>query len=1173
DLSFLSNNTWNVNISNPSMLFTTPTSFTTTNGWQQAVINFTTGAVTNSEQYIVIGNLQNKPGISKTPSPVNTGTCVYGSVTNGAYYYIDNVTLTTNSVTAIFNLPTGICTTQSVALNSLVSPSGGTFSGPYVTNNAGNWSFNAASTATIGSFSIAYNYTVNGCAYTIFKQIQVGSTHTVTATSNTNIICSNLSQNTATLTANSTTTGVNWLWQPNASTVNPVVVSPTATTIYTVTGNNQGCQRSATVAVKVQTACCTTSLTPYSGPTALSGNTLNTSMAFNYDIDVVSPSVVFIQSSEFQFAPGVKITVKPSGILYINGAHLYGCGTDLWQGIVVEDGGQLKVFTNPTLTPKDNFIEDAQIAIDIQTQATTGYTAYGGLLGVTNTIFNKNFIGISIDNYVRNVSPYPFEIHNNVFTSRTLTFTPTSWPTCSVTAGSLRAATNPTAGLIAPYPLAGSLAYLKNPYNSQPGHIGIRLTSVGSSTGTVQYAIQIGRTANVNDYNIFDNLGQCIEATNSNVFSVNNVFQNTQQYTFDPPGPNPPYTFEGNGIRHVTNNSSFNSKLDLWSTSTNMSLGNRFYDCQYSVNCDKTFLLNVRYCTFRSTKTTSAAATGSVGVISRTNRFNHTISNNNIANIHTPINIALAPDTYTYNGNSGYGINAQNLAIQSNFIGAQTTTATAISNQFVNQAITLSAPTGSVYQVTLNSFAVTTNTIDRVFRGIEINNFGKNNFTANTSTNTIKLGDDNVFALPQYGIRYSDNYKGTIRSNTLSATGITNTLITLFYAGNSVANPTVICNSLSNAYVGFEFNSNNSNLFWRGNFMNNHTRGMQLINNGIIGNQGNSTNPSDNVWTGTWTGNNNGTFVDGSSNAVNSKLSVKTLTTYAPPNPGWFNFGQSYGIATNTPNANGAFTGCGTGGGGGGGGGASATAMLSSTSIQSNTLTNEVKYIQDFGNYQTSLTSTTSSNVNNQSLTNINGANSISQFLKVDGMYYSGNFVNAKALNASITCTNSVESVYKTYYSLYDKFITNSYTDNDNNALSYIAELCPSTNGTAVYKARALFNYINQTARVYNDNCLTVFNSARENNNPMIEISPIIKLEVDLFPNPAQNFVTLYSNQLNQKLDIVITDVGGKIIEKSSMIIIEHTGTIELKLQNGVYFVTITNFKNDKIIKKLIINK
>jgi hypothetical protein len=188
-----------------------------------------------------------------------------------------------------------------------------------------------------------------------------------------------------------------------------------------------------------------------------------------------------------------------------------------------------------------------------------------------------------------------------------------------MTSPGLRAATNNTAGLQVPYLLNSfALANLKNPYNAQPSHKGIELVSVGSSTGTVQYAIQLGSTESFTHMNIFDNLGQGIEATNSSIFSVNNVFQNSQQYTYDPPGPAPAYTFGGNGIRNAVTGD-FNSKVDLFSGSTNMSLGNRFYNTSFAVNCDKTFALNIRYCTFRSTQTSTntSATTGSVGVISR----------------------------------------------------------------------------------------------------------------------------------------------------------------------------------------------------------------------------------------------------------------------------------------------------------------------------------------------------------------------------------------------------------------------------------------------------------------------------------------------------------------------------------------------------------------------------
>jgi hypothetical protein len=1017
DLGFLSNNAIDVNIPNPPMLFTSSNVFTVTSGWQQAVFDFTTGATTNGEEYIVLGNLTNNPGITKTASPPNTGPCVYGSQ-SGAYYYIDNVTLTSNSVIPTFSLANA-CTNQPILLNPLATPAGGTFFGPFVTNSGGNYTFNAPN---VGSYSIGYTYIVAGCSYTIFKQITVGPPHVVSVSSNTNVICTNLSQTSAILTANSTASGVNYIWEPGSLSGNPVTVSPLSTTVYTVSGDNQGCISTATLAITVQTACCTTSVTPYTGLSALNGNTISTSFAFNYDISV-STNPVYLQATELQFAPGVKITVKPGGQLHIIGAHLYGCGTDLWQGIVVEDGGIFKAYTTASISPEHNLIEDAVVAVDMKgpNLATATY-AYGDFLTIYNTTFNKNFIGISINSFSGSVQPYPYQIQSCVFTSRNLPFTPTSWPNVSTTSGGLRAVTNSTVGLQAPYLLNGyAPANLKNPYNSQPSHIGVKLFNVGLWTGTIQKSIQIGKTSFVTEFNLFDNLGQCIEATNSDVLCYNNVFQNTQQYTYDPPGPSPPFLFGGNGIRHTTNGD-LNTQLDASAgSSMNMNFGNRFYNCHYAINCDYVFLLNVRFNTFRSTQTSAnlSSALGNSGVVVRSNRFLNVVSDNNFANINKCINLTYNVNTYNYNSITGIGILADEILIQRNYIGSQTTIAAPITTQYVNQAISITAPLSTPFKVISASFAVTSNTINRVFRGIDINSVSKTTFAATTSTNTILLVDDNIFNSLQYGINYMDNEAGTMQKNNIDGPNLTNTLVKLFYCTNNSANPIICENTLNQAYTGFEFRGNNTTAMWRGNTMSNLQRGMVLISNGIIGTQGSSGNPIGCKWIGNWTGN-FGTWVEVGCNANLSPMYFNGPGPFAPPNNG------GPGIVYISP----------------------------------------------------------------------------------------ANLIPTNGVFKSCTPTGPTKG--------------NGNGNNHGNAKEIVdEELADQGSGWSV----------------------------------------------NILPNPASDNVSLASNIQEEQLEMIIIDINGKIVYQNKVNVINYQSNIKLDLENGMYFVTISNAHSEKEVKKLLIVK
>lgn len=76
-----------------------------------------------------------------------------------------------------------------------------------------------------------------------------------------------------------------------------------------------------------------------------------------------------------------------------------------------------------------------------------------------------------------------------------------------------------------------------------------------------------------------------------------------------------------------------------------------------------------------------------------------------------------------------------------------------------------------------------------------------------------------------------------------------------------------------------------------------------------------------------------------------------------------------------------------------------------------------------------------------------------------------------------------------------------------------------------------------------------------------------------LFPNPANNFVTLVSRIAGDNLSIIICDVNGRELFNRNIQTINYTANLDLNLNNGIYFITIINSRNERIIKKLVIAK
>jgi hypothetical protein len=1131
--------------------------------WQNIIFYYT---AFGGEQFLTIGNTSSTINSTTSLTPPTTPTCSFAFNNPQQYILIDEVSLReviTNSTVSFSGKK--VCSQEFTLLNSLATPTGGVFSGNGVTYSAPNYYFNAA-LAGVGTHTITYTLPVcsqNGMATAVFT---VTNSNTLTVNSNMNTLCANLGQS-ATLTAAATiSNSITYLWQPGNIIGNPISVNPSSTTIYTVSGNNLGCIGTATIAINSLSLCCNSTVTAFSGTafptTTLTGLTYTTPMVFNNDVEIPPGVNVTLSNAEFLFAPNTRITVKNGANLQIRGSHLYACGTDMWQGIVVENGGKLSTVMG---NPNTNLIEDAITAIDVSGHTTSTLTGFGAILDVNQAVFNKNLVSIKISTYQTSASVYPFKIANSVFTCRSLTYTPTSWPN-SLTSG-LRSASNPTNGLAVPYLLQNfPFTYLKSPYNYMPSEMGIYINAVGTTTSTTYRNIQVGSTASTADYNIFDGLQESIVAIRSNLLSLNNVFQNTQRDNYFVPPNGPLFTAGGTAIRHE-NQTTFNTNLNITASSTNPAFGNRFYNCHRGIYLYNTYNFSAQYATFRSTQssTNTAFNQGNSGVLAQTNRFSYIINNNNVANIANPIAVHIWADNYNF-GTPQYGTYAAQLQIQNNYIGSQTTTAAGVTTQYVNQAIQLLSVVGNSFQA-INSCAVITNTINRVYRGIEINNVSKTNYGVNTGTNVISLLNDNVFNASQNAIRYTNNASGTVRGNTVSAVNTTNTLVTLFYAGGCTNNPTVACNNLSNSWQAFEYNGPNSNVFWRGNKMNTHQRGLVLSNNGIIGTQGSSGNPIDNEYNGSWTGR-YCTWTEGAATqASNSPMWVKSIGNlpFAPINNDGNPSGQSY-ISCCINNTTGSYN-C-------GGSPPPSSMMMSSTSSllpSTPNLNDDMSYIQNYANYSHIKNEGNISSLN-QSYTTSFSNSSLDKFYHLNVMHYNGQTGSANVINTVISPTNAIEGNYKLFYELYGKFVSGNFNSQDQFNLDQLVLLCPGKQGAVVYQARALRSYITKLVFNYTDNCEEVKYSARENTTEgNTEI--ITKWNVELFPNPNQGNFNIVSKTPSEKLAISIMDVNGRTLHQANIVTENFVYILNYNLENGIYFITIENGNLEKTTKKMVVTK
>ena len=189
--------------------------------------------------YVWMPGTLNGNGVSVSPSSTTTYT-VTGTNVNGC---IDTATVSIN----VNPTPTVTATAQfsSVCSGSNVTLTGGgatTYNWQPVNMNGTTVLLNPTTTAT-------YTVTgtnINGCTNTATVTVTVLPRPTITATASLSTICS------SDITVLTATGGTSYTWLPGLFTGNPISITPSSSTTYTVTGaGTNGCSNTATVSITV----------------------------------------------------------------------------------------------------------------------------------------------------------------------------------------------------------------------------------------------------------------------------------------------------------------------------------------------------------------------------------------------------------------------------------------------------------------------------------------------------------------------------------------------------------------------------------------------------------------------------------------------------------------------------------------------------------------------------------------------------------------------------------------------------------------------------------------------------------------------------------------------------------------------------------------------------------
>lgn len=718
----------------------------------------------------------------------------------------------------------------------------------------------------------------NGCKRCISGAIPMGTPVPLSVADMT--MCTTASN--CTVVTASTASNVGCVWSlpgsPTGNSVNicppsfpmQVVVTATSTAFAT-------CPNTATFSISQVTNCCaqpTTGLTPL---TVMQGTMANNSYLLTGPISLSGNT--FMKDAEVWITPNGQITIPTGMQLDLDHVHLFSCTNYMWEGIKVQQGSML---TTPQMTLNqhaNSMIEDAKVAIDINYSTYTNVSQSSGAnytITLEGVIFNKNNIGVRLANTSNTAGISDgLGLNGCIFTSRNMPFTTftsaISWPSSAMVSPGLKAPSNPTTGLNAPYIFPGMpIVNTKAPYNTVPSFAGIQIrnltgvnpinTTTAGCSGAIATNINPGSSIH-DDFMLFDGMSYGIDIEEASFISKNLVFQNMDPNT------------GGDGVRQIFN-STASGCFQLYPGQGNGYFGMRSWDCVKGLNLQNVYNVWVTNSVFRSTQNAGTALfpnmQGNYGIYANTNRFYYNINYNEFNNLKKGVsfNTPATPQLYDMNGSGPVlGVYADMFYVWGNYFGAQVTSSTPYTGgqpnntEYMETAVEMITPnpTGWTNAVGAQSGygGINYNKIDRVFRGINVDCMW--DFELEIKENSLLIEDDFTFGSPGnpmfgYGISLSNSTdKKTITTNTLEAMGNAMTQnhdVSLVYCDYNLGqgSPHVHCNMTKNAHYGFQFNFRNMGTIWEGNRMCNEWAGLALTNNGVIGQQGTPNVGCENFW-------------------------------------------------------------------------------------------------------------------------------------------------------------------------------------------------------------------------------------------------------------------------------------------------------------------------------------
>lgn len=1017
-------------------------------------------------------------------------------------------------------------------------------------------------TAT-GAYNTYNGFCFNSVTHT-FQVVPALSVPSIISSPSTAICISS----TATLSANATG-AVSYTWYPGGITGATIAITPTTNTTYTVIAtNSNNCTNTATKEVQTILCCLAGSnvvnlsnvniVAPgtstliwsnllgggnYSGNIAIPNSTYMISGSYNVIGNVNINTPVTFSNSDFSFAENVSI--NQNATVNINNSYWHGCDKN-WQGIL----------SGKYLSIKNSVIEDAFAAVQINASTIT----HPGVL-IDNTIFNKNVYGIQITG----PKLTSFKLTGSIFTSRDIP--PANYVYSSGSRWTSLSNFNTTA--LSNYNtgfLKGST--ILNLPNVAKGQVGIYLNNASMliTTGNLNGDITIGDasstpTLNTSYTNIFDCLRIGTYNSNSRAILYNNWFQVINSI--------PASDLYGNNTACVYNNSTPRTIIGANISGS----GAAIYKNNLTNSTNGVYATNNGTLQVYNNQFTNIAQYGvQIENWNCTNTQTVQINNNNFS--------TCLYDLYTFNNNTIKLTFANNSSTYP-FVSSK---AKVTYHVFINE---INSPATAKYYIGYN------------------NSTGKVNGVYCLNTYSMAIVNNNITVRTPIGAGFNapiwlDNaHQGDIKYNTLSVNPTNLNSYYTFGIFTNFGNNNLYCeNNITGAGSCMKFQGSSPSRIYRNNLNSNPTApclfGIFLDNYGMVGDIKYSTACAENIF-----GDFSNSDTYSQTGSLGSKIdypgSFSSSNPYCPFNNSFSSSAPAATAFTANPNS---LTGQATcistpnliGGGGEGmklnssnndyPNLSAGIPIIMNDELNFSSNNANSKEIANKGTYEMARKSNLdiSSITGGEAFMDANDANANGDFYKMDSLVVefavNGNTLalnQAKVLNSGIVAGTTIESNQKALNDIYHTFMQspNLVTESQLNALKNLASLCPFTDGTSVYQARAIVKYYDTLVYVNSCEYSTIGSESKTINTPTKLNTSKEALNTLVYPNPANTEITV-STEVNGAKMIIFNVVGQILINKE---LNSFTKLDVSELKNGTYLYKIV--KGSSIIKadKLIISE